>query len=434
MKPKVLLYNLPPSGGDHFPISLGYIAASLAMHSIESALAEIGAITSRTGQEIANFVIDFKPGVVGFSVYQDNIQLAVQLAELIKMIDPRILVVIGGPQATFMPKEALLQMRAVDVIVRGEGEVIMPSLVDCYSKRRDFQKVKGIAFRKGKLIFDTSPQALIRHLDDFPSPYQTGAFNLAQHKTALMLTSRGCNFNCSFCYTPLAFQRIIRAHTTTRVLQDMRVCVENNINKFFFADPSFTYNKERVRAIANGIIKRGWQVKIWVETRADLVDRALLSLMAKAGVNRIAYGLESVDPQVNAAINKRIDLKRFADVIKATQDAGIDAEVFTLYGLPQQTYASCLKTIQFLKKLRVKLTGNSSGQQLVLFWGADITGNPEKYGIQVLPRKRPLYLSAGQYFRTKYLKRSDMKRVALQYKTAREDNKEENSAECISLF
>jgi len=434
MKPKVLLYNLPPSGGDHFPISLGYIAASLAMHGIESALAEIDVITPRTGQEIANFVIDFKPEVVGFSVYQDNIALALALAKLIKTIDPRILVVIGGPQATFMPQEALRQMPAVDVIVRGEGEVVLPALVNCFAKRRSFARVKGIAFREGRSYVDTGPQSFIRHLDDFASPYQTGAFNLTQHKTASMLTSRGCNFNCSFCYTPSAYDGIIRAHTTARVLQDMRVCVENNISKFFFADPSFTFNKERVKAIMQGIIKRGWQVKIWAETRADLVDRALLILMAQAGVNRIAYGLESVDPKVNAALNKRIDLKQFADVIKATQDAGIDAEVFTLYGLPLQTYESCLKTIQFLKKLGVKLTGNSSGQQLVLFWGADITRNPEKYGIYVPAGKRPLYLSAGQFFRTAYMNRGDMKRVAGQYKVERQKYKQETQRECVSLF
>jgi len=107
MRPKVILYNLPPSGGDLFPISLGYIAASLKACGVEGVVAEIDAITKRTGQEIVNFVIEYKPLLVGFSVYQANIEIALQLAKLVKTVDPGIVVVFGGPQATFMPKEAL---------------------------------------------------------------------------------------------------------------------------------------------------------------------------------------------------------------------------------------------------------------------------------------------------------------------------------------
>jgi anaerobic magnesium-protoporphyrin IX monomethyl ester cyclase len=147
MKPRVLLFNLPPSGGDFFPISLGYIAASLVKQGIEPAVAEIDRITPRTGQSIANFVLEFRPQAVGFSVYQDNTRLAVQLAKLVKMIDPGILVVIGGPQATFMPTEALLQMPDVDVICRGEGELVMPALVKCLIKGGGLSHVKGISFR-----------------------------------------------------------------------------------------------------------------------------------------------------------------------------------------------------------------------------------------------------------------------------------------------
>ena len=94
MKPRVLLYTLPPSGGDFFPISLGYIAASLRAHDIDAVVAEVDQITTRTGREVANFVITYRPTIVGFSVYQANIELALQLARLVKTIDPGIVVVL----------------------------------------------------------------------------------------------------------------------------------------------------------------------------------------------------------------------------------------------------------------------------------------------------------------------------------------------------
>ncbi|MFA5117012.1 MAG: radical SAM protein, partial [Candidatus Omnitrophota bacterium] len=418
MNTKVLLFNLPPLGGDTFPISLGYIAASLAERNIDSVIAEIDSLSTLTDKSISRFILKYKPAVVGLAVYQVNIRLAMKLAKLIKMCDPYILVVLGGPQATFMPGRALTQMPDVDAIIRGEGEVVIPALIKCLEKQGDIRKVKGIVFRSGGKIYETASAPFIRNLDKLPSPYQTGVFRWSDHNVAAMLTSRGCTYNCNFCYTPRAFNRTIRAHSTGRVLADMNACVKNGIRRFFFADPSFTFDKKRVRAIMRGIINKRWKIEIWCETRADLVDAGLLDLMARAGVKYLAYGLESVDPVVNKAINKRIDLRQFEETIRSTQGAGIEAEVFTLYGLPKQTRQSCLKTLSFLQDLGIKIIANSAGQQLILFFGTDVQDNPRKYGIRLTKKRRPLYFSAGADFQTDWMTTRDIAFVARKYKSA----------------
>jgi anaerobic magnesium-protoporphyrin IX monomethyl ester cyclase len=418
MRPKVLLFNLPPLGGDLFPISLGYIAASLASHDIGSVIGEISSVTSLTDREIAEYILKFKPDVVGLAVYQVNIRLAVQLAKLVKKCDPSIVVVIGGPQATFMPGKAMLQMPEVDVIIRGEGETVLPELVNCLFRRGDISGVKGIVFRGKDGIYETEFGPPVRDLDTFPSPYQTGVFRWSDHTGAAMLTSRGCTYNCGFCYTPAAFSRMIRAHSTRRVLEDMSACVRNGIRRFFFADPSFTFDKKRVRAIMRGIIRKRWKPEIWCETRSDLVDAPLLGLMAEAGVKYLAYGLESVDDKVNKALNKRIDLRQFAETIRMTQAAGIEPEVFTLYGLPKQTRESALRTLSFLQGLGVKISYNSAGQQLFLFFGTDVFNHPRKYGIRLLKKRAPLYLSSGTDFETDWMTKRDIAFVARKYKEA----------------
>ena len=237
MKPRVLLYSLPPSGGDFFPVSLGYLAASLQAHDIEAVVGEVEHITRRTGREVMNFVSAYKPLVVGFSVYQANIKLALQLARMVKAIDPGIVVVFGGPQAGFMPKEALRQMREVDVIMRGEGEQVLPTLVRCIIANKDPARIKGIVFMRDDAVVETVPAPFVNDLDVFPSPYAENVFDLRQHEAAVMLTSRGCCFSCAFCYTPRAFGRRIRMHSPQRVLADMSICVKAQIRRFFFADP-----------------------------------------------------------------------------------------------------------------------------------------------------------------------------------------------------
>ena len=413
---RVLLYTLPPAGGDLFPISLGYIAASLKAHGVDTVVAEIDKVTKNTSREVADFILNYKPMVVGFSVYRANIKLALQLARLIKIADPEVIVVFGGPQITFMPKEALRKMRAVDILMRGEGECIWPQLIDCILKNHDPATVKGIVFMRGSHAVETPAVKPPDDLDMLPSPYRSQVFDLKQHKVAAMLSSRGCTFRCAFCYTPRAFGYRIRAHSVKRVLSDMAICVKARIKRFFFADPAFTFDKKRVTAIMQGIIKRHWKIEIWCETRTDLVDEKLLRLMAKAGVRYIAYGLESADQQVNKILRKPVDLKNFEKIIAATRKAGITPEVFTLYGLPGQTLISSLKTVEFLRRLKIKLVDNSAGQQLNLFFGTDITDNPGRYGITLLKKRRPLYLCPGIDYTTQYMKRRDMVKAAKAYK------------------
>ncbi len=430
-----MLYSLPPPGGDLFPISLGYIAASLKAAGVEGAVAEIDVITARTGREILDFISEYNPLVVGCSVYQANIKFALELAKLVKLINPGIVVVFGGPQATFMPKEALQHMPDVDVIMRGEGEVVWPALVKCLVENSDPARIKGIVFMRDNLVVETQPAPLVKDLDSLPSPYASGVFDFRQHKGAAMLTSRGCCFNCAFCYTPRAFHRTIRAHSPRRVLSDMSICLKAGIKRFFFADPSFTYDKKRVMAIMRGIIKRRWKIQIWCETRTDLIGPPLLALMAKAGVTHIAYGLESVDPIVNKILRKPVDLARFEKIVKFTQSVGIEAEVFTLYGLPGQTKKSCLKTLDFLKRLGIKIIGNSSGQQLHLFFGTDINDDPARYGIRFPKKKksRPPYLSAGMDFVTEYMSRRDIIEVSKAYEALHPRNNRGKKGACISL-
>ncbi len=413
---KILLYSLPPTGGDLFPVSQGYIAASLRAAGFDCALGEVESLSTRTGQEVANFVISYKPRIVSFCVYQANIKVALQLSRLVKMIDPAIVIVFGGPQVTFMPSAALRQMPNVDVLVRGEGETVMPALASCLRRNGDISKVRGICFLSRGRIHDIPSAPLTRDLDRFPSPYTSGVFDLTRHATAAMLTSRGCPYACRFCYTPEAFKRSFRTHSVARVLKDMAACIDAGIEKFFFADPSFTVDRRRAASIMRGIIRMKWKVQIWCETRDDLVDHALLALMSKAGVRRIAFGLESIDPAVNRAIGKRIDPASFAEKVRRAQSLGMEVEVFTQCGLPFQSKESCLRTVGFLKGLGISLRGNSGGQQMNLFFGTEFTRRPASFGIRVERRKRPAYLSPGTEFSTRWMTRQDIASVLQRYR------------------
>ncbi len=413
---RVLLFNLPPSGGNLFPISLGYITATLINQGIDTLLEDLTIDKPKSPKQIVNLIERFHPQIVGLSVCQYNMREVLAIAELAKKINPKIVTIIGGPQVTFMPKEALPEMSSIDVICKGEGEVVLPALCECIKYKRGMEMVKGIAFKKNNIVIETKQEKLKKNLDNFPSPYQIGVFNFSEHGIGAMLTSRGCYSNCSFCYTPRAFQRIIRHHSPRSILEDINICIQNNIREFFFCDPNFTFDKTRVIEIMDGIIKKRWEISIWCETRTDLVDIDMLAKMAKGGVKKIAYGLESADKKILRTINKKIDLEQFKKIVKMTQDLGIEVEVFTLYGLPKQTYESARQTLEFVKDLKVKIRGNSGGQQLSLYFGTDIYDNPEKFGIHIINKRRPLFLSPATTFETEYMDKQDISAIRMRHK------------------
>lgn len=408
----VLLLHLVLTGKE-YPISLGYIAASLIKNNINAVIKEINLNDHDGYCRIAEIVKKKCPNIIGFSAYQSNIKYILILAKLIKKINSKIIIIIGGPQVTFMPKVALREMPYVDILCRGEGEIILPALCNCINSKKSITAVAGIVFRRGEAIIETRQKKLTKNLDDFSSPYKSGVFDFLKYKVGIMLSSRGCSFDCNFCYTPNAFHHIVRYHSLQRILEDMDICIKNRVTDFFFADPSFTYNKKRTLDLMQSIIEKRWKVSMWCETRTDLVNKKILLKMAKAGVKRIAYGLETVDKNVMSVINKKIDLENFKKIIKITRFLGIKAEVFTMYGLPGQTYKSACKTIDFLNSLGVKMVGNSSGQQFSLYFGTNIYNEINKFGINIIKRKRPSFLSPGREFNTVCMGRREISLMKL---------------------
>ncbi|MBM3253196.1 MAG: hypothetical protein FJZ16_02960, partial [Candidatus Omnitrophica bacterium] len=188
--PKVLLFHFPPSGSKGlFPISLGYIAATLINQGIDTLLEDLAIDKPKSLKQIVNLIEKFHPQIVGLSVCQYNMREVLAIAELAKKINPRIVTIIGGSHATFMPKEALLEMPSIDVICKGEGEVVLPALCECVKYKRGMETVKGIVFRKDNIVVETKQEKLKKDLDDFPSPYQIGIFDFPEYTIGTILTS-----------------------------------------------------------------------------------------------------------------------------------------------------------------------------------------------------------------------------------------------------
>jgi len=340
------------------------------------------------------------------------------LCKAVKETLPDAKIILGGPQATFMPSEALRVLREVDFLCRGEGEVVVLEVVRALESGRIRGPVPGTTTRVEDDQWEEGEEVRgPEDLDAYPSPFLEGVLELRGLEEAIMLTSRGCPYGCLFCYTPRAFGRKVRYHSVDRVLEEISWLRSRGLERFWLADPSFSFNRSRTVELMERIAARGLRAKFWLETRADLVDEEILDLMARAGVEMVAYGLESASDRVLERIGKGISPGEVKRAVLKTMERGMGVELFSQYGLPGETLRDALNTLEFVRSL-VPVRGNTNAQQMRLYFGCPISDDPGSFGIRPLDEKRPPYISVGPRYETEWMTVEDIHKVRDAWKAA----------------
>ncbi|MBW1742102.1 MAG: radical SAM protein [Deltaproteobacteria bacterium] len=406
---------------DTIPISEATILAHLKSHGFSGQIVGDLANSPLKPRDLAKVISTDQPLAIGFTAYQQNIEQIRLWARFAKKVSPSSKVILGGPQVTFMPGEALRHMPEIDFLCRGEGEEVMLGLAQAMSNGAEVSGVPGLCFLQEDEAVETGPAHGAKDLDEYASPYLTDLIDLRYKARAVMLTSRGCSYDCAFCYTPKASGRRVRFHSIERIVEEMRYLKSRGMPAFWFADPNFSFSRKRLVTLLESILREVPGVTFWCQTRYDLVDEELVSLLKRAGADNVAFGLESANPEVLDRINKPINLVRLSEVIRMTQEAGINVELFSMFALPGETFDQAAATLEFVKKNRVAIESNSISQQAHLFFGTPMNDDLVAYGIRPFPRTRPAYLSVCRDYATDTMSADDIHRMSLLWRLNRND-------------
>jgi anaerobic magnesium-protoporphyrin IX monomethyl ester cyclase len=418
---------------DTIPISQAYCLAYLQQHGFSGRI--LGDYKDQPLEPacLREALDELRPAVLGFSAYEENINRIRVWARYAKQLRPDLLIILGGPQATFMPAAALEQMDEVDILCRGEGEIVMLALARALAHQSSLKQVPGICFQEGGRPLETQPAPMPTDLDILPSPYLEEIVDVRGKSRVMLLSSRGCTSPCTFCYTTRASKKQVRFHSADRVIAEMDHLKTKGITDFWFADPNFAYSKKRLTELLQRIIADVPGIRFWCQSRYNLITDELLLLLKKAGARTIAFGLESADADVLKNIKKGLDPTALSRVIRRVQEKGIEVELFTLFGLPGETLSRAASTLTYVKANRVAIDGNSISQQLHLFFGTPISEEPAVHGIVPLPRTKPAYQSLCRDFETKTMSSEEIHQISLLWRLNRQDF-QDNVRYGINLF
>ncbi len=367
------------------PLGLAYLGAVLEqdgheIHILDCVVEGFEQIVSmpdgrrRVGisdEQLCQQIIAFAPQVVGVScLFSAQADMAHHVCKLTKQIDASIWTIMGGAHPSSVPTEILADSH-VDIVVIGEGEMVLRRLVQDLSKGI-FPPAdpSALGFREDANIRIYPPTEHIEDLDLLPMPARHllpmhlylhyaaphgGA--VKRHPVTNMITSRGCPAKCCFCSIHTVWGRKFRGHSPERVVREIESLVHDyGVREIQFEDDNLTYDRNRIQDICRRIIDRRiditWSTPNGVAVYA--LDKSILRLMRQAGCHHISIAVESGCQRVlNEIIHKPLRLSRVAPLVRAARKNGIGVSVFFVIGFPGETMEEIRQTLSYGLKMRV---------------------------------------------------------------------------------
>ena len=329
--------------------------------------------------------------VVGISSITRTQPPSYELARQLKGLNPRVWTVFGGPHVTALPEEAL---EHGDVVVRREGDVTFAQLLERIAEDREdpsLEDLRGISFRdrSGNIHHNTerpflSSQELSRlPFPDLPREVRRGINN------SVVVTSRGCPFQCDFCAVISQFGSGYRFLDADRAVELVEHTLRQTRKPVFFGDDNFNAMPSRTRAILERILQRGIRMPPWgAQVRVEAAqDPDLLALMKRAGCSKVYVGFESINQETLALFNKRTSREQNEDAIRRFHRAGLSIHGMFVLGSDADTVGTVRDTVAFAKEMRL---GTAQFFALTALPGTPMTARYLEDG-RVLNRKWHLY-------------------------------------------
>jgi radical SAM superfamily enzyme YgiQ (UPF0313 family) len=305
-------------------------------------------------------------------------------------------VVLGGKHVSAIPADVHERPDPVfDLSVVGEGEETLLEIVRMRERlgskaallaHRDLADVRGIAFRRDARMVKTAPRPFIQDLDALPFPardllplgrYKPVGNRYKRLPAFAMVAIRGCPYPCTFCSEA---RTSVRFSSPRRVVDEIEHLVaEYGAREITFWDDTMTLNKRWMHELCDLLVARRLDVVWSCFAAINTITPDLLASMKAAGCWNVFYGIETPDEDVK----RHIRIQKFGSpdqvkqIVRRTQAAGIEVRAAFMVGLPGETAASAMKTLDMAIQLEPDY---AQWNYTVPYPGTELWGDMAKHG------------------------------------------------------
>jgi len=342
----------------------------------------VAAVTKKAGHKTDLCVLDkedlfakiesFNPDVIAYSSTTGEHMYYLEINKLIKVKYNKIFTIMGGSHPTFFPE--VLKESSLDAICIGEGEVAFVKMLDRLSQGKDLTNVKSIVTRSGdtkRINGKPVLEPLIQKLDELPFPdrdifYENKAVMSESVdgtiKIMNFVTSRGCPYNCSYCFNHALKnmypgEKFVRKHSIDNVLKQLSDAKRKfNFQFIRFNDDIFVMRRrDELEELAERYPKEVG-VPFYIHCRFDIIKPITAKLLKKAGCVIIQMSIESPNEKLRKHILHRpMDNAKIKEGVDICHNAGLNVLAYSMLGLPTSSIQDDIDVVDFCINNRIKL-------------------------------------------------------------------------------
>lgn len=240
---------------------------------------------------------------------------------------PKANILLGGIYATLCSDHARVQTGA-DAVVAGPGEKAILNILER----------EGAQIKKGELAGSDG----------------AADYSLYQRlESAVLVTSRGCPFRCSFCASERLTEKYSRRNPD-EVFEQIRDLVERfGVRHITFYDDALLHQREGyIKPLMQRIIAANLDVRFHTPNGLQIryIDEELAELFFRAGVKTVRLSFETSNKERQKEMSK-VSNENLISALSRLEAGGYrrkDIAVYVLMGLPDQEPREFMDSVRFV--------------------------------------------------------------------------------------
>jgi radical SAM superfamily enzyme YgiQ (UPF0313 family) len=301
-------------------------------------------------QPIDYFIRKFNPDVFCVTGYITNVLRITEYCKIAKSINPEIITIVGGVHCEVCPEDfesGYIDFRVVrnaavtftDLLNHIEYQLELPSGILKTDENITLANLPPFDFK----IPNANRQSVKR--------YRSKYFYIFSDRVALIKTSFGCPFNCSFCFCTVITQGKYFQRDLKEVMEELEQLEEKEI---YIVDDDFLADKTRISMFIQEVRKRKIEKNYLVYGRADFIanNADLMKELAAIGLKTVIVGFESFFEKDLEKYNKNTKVDLYKQTMQVLRINQIDCFA-TLIVSPDWDKADFKKMVQSVKDLGI---------------------------------------------------------------------------------
>jgi len=298
------------------PLELEYLVGN-----IDKAKASVKIIDMILEKKPIEFFINkYKPHIVGMTAYITHVGAVKEMARKIKCLSNQTITVVGGVHAEVVPEDFI--SKYIDCIICSNPVETFNKIIDRVRAGVDTKEIEG-TYVKGKKHIRTSSYNILPPDRSSVKRYRKKYYYMFHNPCALIKTSLGCPYTCSFCFCKEITGGKYFTRKIDEVMEELESIKEREI---YIVDDDFLFNENRLNLFCDELEKRNIHKRFLVYGRADFIasHEKVIGRLSRHGLSAVIVGVESVREKDLKDFNKRSSLENNEKAIKILRKYGIE--------------------------------------------------------------------------------------------------------------